>query len=73
MWLLLIVVVWVAVSAWVTYPYVEEIEKLEKTSDKVFSYILFLLVAPLMVMVGSAVEELERMGIDMGEDDDGDE
>ena len=70
MWLL-ISFLWVAASVIVIAPLIDEIEMLEAQSQRLFSYIILELIAPAVLVVGYGMEALEKMGLDI-EDDDND-
>lgn len=69
MWFL-IGFLWVAASVIVIAPLVDEIEMLETQSQRVFSYIILVLIAPAVLAVGYATDALEKMGLNIEEDDD---
>lgn len=69
MWFL-IGFLWVAASVIVIAPLVDEIEMLETQSQRVFSYIILALIAPAVLAVGYATDALEKMGLNIEEDDD---
>ena len=68
MWLL-ISFLWVAASVIVIAPLVNEIEMLETQSQRIFSYIILVLIAPAVLVVGYGMEALEKMGLDIEDDD----
>lgn len=68
MWFL-IGFLWVAASVIVIAPLVDEIEMLETQSQRVFSYIILVLIAPAVLAVGYATDALEKMGLNIEEDD----
>lgn len=69
MWFL-IGLLWAAASVIVIAPLIDEIEMLDTTSQKVFSYIILVVIAPAVIAVGYGTDALERMGIDIEEDND---
>lgn len=69
MWFL-IGFLWVAASVIVIAPLIDEIEMLETQSQRVFSYIILVLIAPAVLAVGYATDALEKMGLNIEEDDD---
>lgn len=71
MWFL-IGFLWAAASAIVIAPLIDEIEMLETQSQRIFSYIILVLIAPAVLVVGYATDALEKMGLDMENDDDKD-
>ena len=68
MWLL-IGFLWVAASVIVIAPLVDEIEMLEVQSQRLFSYIILVLIAPAVLVVGYGMETLEKIGLDIEDDD----
>lgn len=68
MWFL-IGFLWVAASVIVIAPLIDEIEMLETQSQRVFSYIILVLIAPAVLAVGYATDALEKMGLNIEEDD----
>ena len=68
MWLL-IGFLWAAASVIVIAPLVDEIEMLEVQSQRLFSYIILVLIAPAVLVVGYGMEALEKMGLDIEDDD----
>lgn len=50
-------------------PLVDEIEMLEAQSQRLFSYIILVLIAPAVLVVGYGMEVLEKIGLDMENDD----
>ena len=59
MWFL-IGFLWVAASVIVIAPLIDEIEMLEAQSQRVFSYIILVLIAPAVLAVGYGMEALEK-------------
>ena len=70
MWFL-IGFLWTAASVIVIAPLVDEIEMLEAQSQRIFSYIILVLIAPVVIAMDYGMEALEKMGLKI-EDDDGD-
>lgn len=66
----IIILIWVASSVMVIAPLIDEIENLERQGQKIFSYIILVLIAPMVLIVGFTVEILEKMGLEINEDDD---
>lgn len=71
MWLLL-GFLWVAASVIVIAPLINEIEMLETQSQRVFSYIILVLIAPAVIVMEYGMEALEKIGLKIEEDDDDD-
>ena len=69
MWLL-IGFLWVAASVIVIAPLVNEIEMLEIQSQRIFSYIILVLIAPAVIAMEYGMEALEKMGLKIEDDDD---
>ena len=69
MWLL-IGFLWVAASVIVIAPLVDEIEMLETQSQRIFSYIILVLIAPAVIAMEYGMEALEKMGLKIEDDDD---
>lgn len=69
MWLL-IGFLWVAASVIVIAPLVNEIEMLEIQSQRIFSYIILVLIAPAVIVMEYGMEALEKMGLKIEDDDD---
>ena len=70
-WIILIFI-WVAATAVVTIPYVNQIENLKDDRDKIFSYIVFAIGGPAILISEFIVDVLEKLGIVFEDDDDGD-
>ena len=68
MWLL-ISFLWVAASVIVIAPLVNEIEMLETQSQRLFSYIILVLIAPAVIVVEYGMEALEKIGLKIEDDD----
>ena len=66
----LIALIWVAMSGIVMWPYINEIENLETRSQKLISYILFAAGGPLILITGWITTQLEMQGIVFDDDDD---
>ena len=71
MWLL-IGFLWVAASVIVIAPLVNEIEMLETQSQRIFSYIILVLIAPAVIAMDYGMEALEKIGLKIEDDDDDD-
>ena len=71
MWLL-ISFLWVAASVIVIAPLVDEIEMLETQSQRIFSYIILVLIAPAVIAMDYGMEALEKIGLKIEDDDDDD-
>ena len=71
MWLL-IGFLWVAASVIVIAPLVNEIEMLEIQSQRIFSYIILVLIAPAVIVMEYGIEALEKIGLKIEDDDDND-
>lgn len=71
MWLL-IGFLWVAASVIVIAPLVDEIEMLETQSQRIFSYIILVLIAPAVIVMEYGMEALEKIGLKIEDDDDKD-
>ena len=71
MWLL-IGFLWVAASVIVIAPLVDEIEMLETQSQRIFSYIILVLIAPAAIAMEYGMEALEKIGLKIEDDDDKD-
>lgn len=69
MWLL-IGFLWVAASVIVIAPLIDEIEMLETQSQRLFSYIILVLIAPAVIAVEYGMEALEKIGLKIEDDDD---
>ena len=69
MWLL-ICFLWVAASVIIIAPLVDEIEMLEAQSQRLFSYIILVLIAPAVIAVEYGMEALEKIGLKIEDDDD---
>lgn len=69
MWLL-IGFLWVAASVIVIAPLIDEIEMLETQSQRIFSYIILVLIAPAVIAVEYGMEALEKIGLKIEDDDD---
>lgn len=67
-WIILLLL-WIAVTMIATIPYVNQIENLRDDKDKVFSYILFAVGGPAILLSGLVVEILEKLGIEFEDDD----
>ena len=63
---------WVAASVIVIAPLINEIEMLETQSQRVFSYIILVLVAPAVIVMEYGMEALEKIGLKIEDDDDDD-
>lgn len=70
-WIILILM-WIAATMVVTIPYVNQIENLKDDRDKIFSYIVFAVGGPAILISGFIVDVLEKLGIVFEDDDDGD-
>lgn len=68
----IIFLVWVAATVVVTIPYVNQIENLKDDRDKIFSYIVFAVGGPAILISGFIVDVLEKLGIVFEDDDDDD-
>ena len=68
--IVLIALIWAAMSGVVMWPYINEIENLETKSQKVISYILFAVGGPLILITGWITTQLEMQGIVFDDDDD---
>lgn len=71
MWLL-ISFLWVAASVIVIAPLVDEIEMLETQTQRIFSYIILVLIAPAVIAMDYGMEALEKIGLKIEDDDDDD-
>ena len=71
MWLL-IGFLWVAASVIVIAPLIDEIEMLETQSQRIFSYIILVLIAPAVIVMEYGMEALEKIGLKIEDDDDKD-
>ena len=71
MWLL-ISFLWVAASVIVIAPLIDEIEMLETQSQRIFSYIILVLIAPAVIVMEYGMEALEKIGLKIEDDDDKD-
>ena len=68
MWFL-IGFLWVAASVIVIAPLVDEIEMLEAQSQRIFSYIILVLIAPAVIAMDYGMEALEKIGLKIEDDD----
>lgn len=68
--IVLMALIWVAMSGIVMWPYINEIENLETRSQKVISYILFAAGGPLILITGWITTQLEMQGIVFDDDDE---
>ena len=66
----LISFLWVAASVIVIAPLIDEIETLETQSQRIFSYIILVLVAPAVIAMDYGMEALEKIGLKIEDDDD---
>ena len=69
MWFL-IGFLWAAASVIVIAPLVDEIETLETQSQRIFSYIILVLIAPAVIVMEYGMEALEKIGLKIEDDDD---
>ena len=68
--IVLMALIWVAMSGIVMWPYINEIENLETRRQKVISYILFAAGGPLILITGWITTQLEMQGIVFDDDDE---
>lgn len=68
-WIILLLM-WVAATVVVTIPYINQIENLRDDRDKIFSYIVFAVGGPAILISGFIVDVLEKLGIVFEDDND---
>lgn len=59
----IMLLVWVAVTVLVGYPYIEKIEKLRDDREKFFSYFAFAIGSWAMLIAGLAEKVFEKTGV----------
>lgn len=69
MWFL-IGFLWAAASMIIIAPLIDEIEMLEAQSQRLFSYIILVLIAPAVIAMDYGMEALEKIGLKIEDDDD---
>ena len=68
-WIILLIA-WASVTALVTYPYVEKIEKLRNKRDRVFSYFTFAVAGWSILMAKLAEKVFNKTGIVLDDEED---